>query len=39
MAEHRLTIDIAAPPERVFGLWMDLDRQFPAACSSRGRSS
>ena len=26
MAEHRLTIDIAAPPERVFGLWMDLDR-------------
>jgi uncharacterized protein YndB with AHSA1/START domain len=26
MAEHRLTIDIAAPPERVFALWMDLDR-------------
>jgi uncharacterized protein YndB with AHSA1/START domain len=26
MAEHRITIDIAAAPERVFGLWMDLDR-------------
>lgn len=26
MAEHRFSIDIAAPPERVFGLWMDLDR-------------
>ena len=26
MAEHRISIDIAAPPERVFALWMDLDR-------------
>jgi uncharacterized protein YndB with AHSA1/START domain len=26
MAEHRFSIDIAAPPERVFALWMDLDR-------------
>jgi uncharacterized protein YndB with AHSA1/START domain len=26
VAEHRITIDIAAPPERVFALWMDLDR-------------
>jgi uncharacterized protein YndB with AHSA1/START domain len=26
MAEQRITIDIVAPPERVFGLWMDLDR-------------
>ena len=26
VAEHRLSIDIAAPPERVFALWMDLDR-------------
>lgn len=26
MAEHRITIDIAATPERVFALWMDLDR-------------
>jgi uncharacterized protein YndB with AHSA1/START domain len=26
MAEHRISIDIAAPPDRVFALWMDLDR-------------
>lgn len=26
MAEHRLTIDIAASPDQVFALWMDLDR-------------
>ena len=26
MAEHRLSIDIAAPPDRVFALFMDLDR-------------
>lgn len=26
MSEHRLSIDIAAPPARVFALWMDLDR-------------
>ena len=26
MAEHRITIDIAAPPERVFATYMDLDR-------------
>ena len=26
MAEHRMSIDIAAPAERVFALWMDLDR-------------
>jgi uncharacterized protein YndB with AHSA1/START domain len=26
MAEHRVSIDIAAPPDRVFALWMDLDR-------------
>ncbi len=26
MAEHRISIDIAAAPERVFALWMDLDR-------------
>lgn len=26
MAEHRITTFIAAAPERVFGLWMDLDR-------------
>jgi uncharacterized protein YndB with AHSA1/START domain len=26
MAEHRISIDIAAPPERVFALWMDVDR-------------
>ena len=26
MAEHRFSIDIAASPERVFALWMDLDR-------------
>jgi uncharacterized protein YndB with AHSA1/START domain len=26
MAEHRISIDIAAPMERVFSLWMDLDR-------------
>ena len=26
MAVHRLSIDIAAPPERVFATWMDLDR-------------
>jgi uncharacterized protein YndB with AHSA1/START domain len=26
MAEHRLSIDIAAPPDRVFTLFMDLDR-------------
>jgi uncharacterized protein YndB with AHSA1/START domain len=26
MAEHRLSTFIAAPPERVFALWMDLDR-------------
>lgn len=25
MAEHRISIDIAAPPERVFALYMDLD--------------
>jgi uncharacterized protein YndB with AHSA1/START domain len=24
--EHRISIDIAASPERVFALWMDLDR-------------
>jgi uncharacterized protein YndB with AHSA1/START domain len=26
MTEHRITIDIGAPPDRVFALWMDLDR-------------
>ena len=26
MAEHRISIDIAAPPDRVFAIWMDLDR-------------
>src|SRR5688500_13204357 len=26
MAEHRVSIDIAASPHRVFALWMDLDR-------------
>ena len=26
MAEHRVSIDIAATPEQVFALWMDLDR-------------
>ena len=26
MAEHRVGIDIAAPPERVFAVWTDLDR-------------
>lgn len=26
MAEYRITIDIAAPPERVFGMWTDLER-------------
>jgi uncharacterized protein YndB with AHSA1/START domain len=26
VAEHQISIDIAAPPERVFALWMDLDR-------------
>jgi len=26
MAEHRISIDIAAPPDRVFALWMNLDR-------------
>ena len=26
MAEHRISTVIAAPPERVFALWMDLDR-------------
>ncbi len=26
VAEHRVTTDIAAPPERVFAVWMDLDR-------------
>ncbi len=26
MAEHRISTDIAAPPDRVFALWMDLDR-------------
>ena len=26
MAEHRVSIDIAAPPDRVFAVWMDLDR-------------
>jgi uncharacterized protein YndB with AHSA1/START domain len=26
MAEHRISIDIAAPPDRVFALFMDLDR-------------
>lgn len=26
MAEHRVSIFIAAPPERVFAMWMDLDR-------------
>ena len=26
MAEHRITIDIAAPPEQVFAVFMDLDR-------------
>ena len=26
MAEHRISIDIAAPPHQVFALWMDLDR-------------
>jgi uncharacterized protein YndB with AHSA1/START domain len=26
MAEHRISIDIAAPPDSVFQLWMDLDR-------------
>ena len=26
VAEHRISIDIAAPPERVFALWTDLDR-------------
>ena len=26
MAEHRISIDIAAPPERVFATFMDLDR-------------
>lgn len=25
MAEHRLSIDIAAPQKRVFAMWMDLD--------------
>ena len=26
MAEHRISIDVAGPPHRVFALWMDLDR-------------
>jgi len=26
MAEHRIRIDISAPPDRVFALWMDLGR-------------
>ena len=26
MAEHRISIDIAAQPERVFALWLDLER-------------
>lgn len=26
MAEHRITLHIAAPPEQVFATWMDLDR-------------
>jgi len=26
MAEHRISIDISAPPDRVFALWMDLGR-------------
>ena len=26
MAEHRISIEIAATPEEVFALWMDLDR-------------
>ena len=26
MAEHRISIDIAASPDEVFALWMDLDR-------------
>ena len=26
MAEHRISIDIAAPPDRVFALWMNLER-------------
>ena len=26
MGTHRLSVHVAAPPERVFGLWTDLDR-------------
>jgi uncharacterized protein YndB with AHSA1/START domain len=26
MTEHRISIDIGAPPDRVFAVWMDLDR-------------
>ncbi|MEO6208359.1 MAG: SRPBCC family protein, partial [Candidatus Limnocylindrales bacterium] len=26
MGTHRLSVQVAAPPERVFGLWTDLDR-------------
>jgi uncharacterized protein YndB with AHSA1/START domain len=26
VAEHRISIDISAPPDRVFALWMDLGR-------------
>src|SRR5262245_16670964 len=26
MADYRLTVDVAAPPEPVFDLWTDLDR-------------
>jgi hypothetical protein len=34
MAEHRVSIDIAAPPARVFALWMDLDRKFRTIAES-----
>jgi uncharacterized protein YndB with AHSA1/START domain len=26
MGRHRVSVHVAAPPERVFGLWIDLDR-------------